>query len=35
VADVSFRNFIDSFRNVGAAQALVANITFQEGLFKL
>ena len=35
VADVSFHNFINSFRNVGGAQALVSNITFQEELFKL
>jgi hypothetical protein len=32
---VSFHNFINSFRNVGGAQALVSNITFQEELFKL
>ncbi len=35
VEDVSFHNFINSFRNVGGAQALVSNITFQEELFKL
>jgi len=35
VVDVSFINFIDSFRNVGGAQAPVANIKFQEELFKL
>jgi len=35
VSDVSFRNFIDNFRNVEGAQALVANITFQEEIFKL
>ena len=35
VADVNFRDFINSFRNIGGAQALVSNITFQEELFKL
>ena len=30
VADVIFRDFIDSFRNVGGAQAIVANFKFQE-----
>jgi hypothetical protein len=35
VADVNFHSFINSFRNVGGAQALVSNITFQEELFKL
>ncbi len=35
VADVNFRDFINSFRNIGGAQALVANIKFQEELFKL
>ena len=35
VADVSFRDFINSFRNVGGAQAVVSNIKFQEELFKL
>ena len=30
-----FRDFINSFRNVGAAQAVVANIKFQEELFRL
>jgi len=35
VADVKFRDFINSFRNIGSAQALVANIKFQEELFKL
>ena len=28
VADVKFRDFINSFRNVGGAQALVSNIKF-------
>jgi hypothetical protein len=35
VADVNFTDFIDSFRNVGGAQAVVANLKFQEDLFKL
>ena len=35
VADVNFRDFINNFRNIGGAQALVANIKFQEELFKL
>ena len=35
VADVNFRDFINSFRNIGGSQSLVANITFQEELFKL
>ena len=35
VADVQFQNFINSFRNIGGAQALVSNIKFQEELFKL
>ncbi len=35
VADVGFRDFINSFRNVGGAQAVVSNIKFQEELFKL
>jgi len=35
VADISSRGFIDNFRNVGGAQALVASIKFQEELFKL
>ena len=35
VADVKFPDFINSFRNVGVAQALVSNIKFQEELFKL
>jgi len=35
VADVGFRDFISSFRNVGGAQAVVSNIKFQEELFKL
>jgi hypothetical protein len=35
VADVSFRDFINSFRNVGGAQAVVSTIKFQEELFKL
>ncbi len=32
---MNFQDFINSFRNVGGAQALVANIKFQEELFKL
>ena len=35
VADVGFRDFINSFRNVGGAQAAISNIRFQEELFKL
>ena len=35
VSDVSFHNCINNFRNIGGAQALVSNITFQEELFKL
>jgi hypothetical protein len=35
VPDVGFRDFINSFRNVGGAQAVVSNIKFQEELFKL
>ncbi len=35
VADVNFRDFINSFRNVGGAQALVSNTKFHEELFKL
>ena len=35
VADVKFPDFINNFRNVGRAQALVSNIKFQEELFKL
>ena len=30
VADVGFRDFINNFRNVGGAQAVVSNIKFQE-----
>jgi len=33
--DVSFREFIEKFRNMGGAQAIVSNITFQEELFNL
>jgi hypothetical protein len=32
---VVFRDFINSFRNVGGAEAVVANIKFQEELFRL
>ena len=35
VADVRFRDLINSFRNIGGAQAVVSNIKFQEELFKL
>ena len=35
LADVNFRDFISSFRNVGGAQAIISNIKFQEELFKL
>ena len=33
--DVGFRDFIEKFRNIGGAKAIVANINFQEGLFNL
>jgi hypothetical protein len=35
VADVIFSNFVDNFRNVGGAQAIIAKISFQEELFNL
>ncbi len=35
VADVNFRDFINSFRNFGGTQAVVSNIKFKEELFKL
>ena len=35
VVDVVFRDFINSFRNVGGAQTIVAEINFQEELFNL
>jgi hypothetical protein len=35
VADVNFRDFINSFKNIGGAQALVSKIHFQEELFNL
>jgi hypothetical protein len=35
VTDVRFRDFINSFKNIRGAQALVSNIKFQEELFKL
>ncbi len=35
VANVGFKNFIDSFKNVGGAQSIVAKIKFQEELFNL
>ena len=35
VANVSFSNYVDSFRNVGGAQAITAKISFQEELFIL
>jgi hypothetical protein len=34
VTDVGFRDFINSFRNVGGAQAFVSKIKFQEELFQ-
>jgi hypothetical protein len=33
--DVSFRDFIEKFGNIGGAQAIVSNINFQEELFNL
>jgi hypothetical protein len=33
--DVSFRDFIEKFRNIGGAKAIVSNINFQEELFNL
>jgi len=35
VLDDGFNNFIDSFRNVGGSQAIVAKISFKEELFNL
>jgi hypothetical protein len=35
IMDVSFRDFIEKFRNIGGAQAIVSNINFQEELFNL
>jgi hypothetical protein len=35
IACVTFRDFIDNFRNVGGAQAIAAKINFQEELFNL
>ena len=35
VASVGFRDFIDNFGYVGGAQVVVANLKFQEELFKL
>jgi len=35
VADVRFRDFINSFRNIGGVQALVFDIKFQDELFKM
>ena len=35
VADVGLRVFINIFRNVGGARAVVSNNKFQEELFKL
>ena len=35
VANVSFSNFVDSYRNVVGAQAVIAEISFQEELFNL
>ncbi len=32
---MSFQDFVNSFINVGGAQAVVSNIKFQEELFKL
>ena len=33
--DVGLRDFIEKFRNIGGAQAIVSNINFQEELFNL
>ena len=33
--DVSFRDFIEKFRNIGGAHTIVSNINFQEELFNL
>ena len=35
MADVTFRDFINNFRNVGGAQEVIAKINFQEELFNL
>jgi hypothetical protein len=35
IMDVNFRDFIEKFRNIGGAQAIVSNINFQEKLFNL
>jgi len=35
VAYVAFRDVINSFRNVGGGQAIVAKVNFQEELFNL
>jgi hypothetical protein len=35
IMDVSFRDFIEKFRNIGGAQAIVSNINIQEELFNL
>jgi len=32
---VSFSNLVDSFKNVGGAQAILAKISFQEELYNL
>ena len=35
IMDVGFRDFIEKFRNIGGAQAIVTNINFQEELFNV
>ena len=35
IMDVSFRDFIEKFRDIGGAHAIVSNINFQEELFNL
>ena len=35
IMDVSFHDFIEKFRNIGGAHAIVSNINFQEELFNL
>jgi hypothetical protein len=35
IMDVSFRDFIERFKNIGGAQAIVSNINSQEEFFNL
>ena len=35
IMDVSFRDFIEKFRNIGGAHAIASNINFQEECFNL